>query len=366
MDTRIPITLVLLLTFGLSYAAEARQAVATPDSPPYRAEAMDVTNGDVTLAGTLTMPAAAAGPVPAVVLITGSGPQNRDEEVFGFKVFGTLADHLTRHGIAVYRHDDRGVGGSSGSLAASTTEDFARDALAAVARLKMVTGIDPKRIGLIGHSEGGIAAAIAAAESPEVAFVVMLAGTGVPGYRVLRQQARDGAAAMGASPAQVERVVAAHRAATQAVIAGEPVEEQTKALRALIEAQLDAAPQDQVALLGDRGAYVEKAVRGAAAQMASPWMKFMLTFDPATALRRVRVPVYAAFGALDTQVPPSEHEAPVREALSGNQRAVVRVYPEANHLFQRARTGQVTEYATLNKAFIPGLLDDLTKWIASF
>jgi len=334
-----------------------------PAPPPYRVESLSVSNGEITLAGTLTRPDEPSGPVPAVVLITGSGPQNRDEDIFGFKVFAAIADHFTRRGIAVYRYDDRGVGESTGTMATATTEDFAGDALAAVARLKTMPGIDPTRIGLAGHSEGGAVAAIAAARSADVAFVVMLAGTAVPGDQVLRQQARDIAMANGATPAQVDQIVAAHRAVTGAVLRDAAADEQARLLRTLIEAQIDAAPAAQAAMLGDRKAYVDKTLIGASAQMTSPWMKFMLTFDPATALRKVTVPVYAAFGALDMQVPPSLHEAPMRQALARNPRAAITVYDSANHLFQRARTGQVAEYATLAKAFAPGLLDDIAKWI---
>lgn len=334
-----------------------------PAPPPYRVESLSVRNGAVTLAGTLTRPDEPRGPVPAVVLLTGSGPQNRDEEIFGFKVFATIADHLTRQGIAVYRYDDRGVGESTGTMATTTAEDFAGDALAAVARLKTMAGIDPARIGLVGHSEGGTVAAIAAARSTDVGFIVMLAGTAVPGDQVLRQQARDGALANGATPAQVDRIVAAHRAVTDGVLADVPADDLSRRLRALIDAQVDAAPGAQLASPGDRDAYVAKTLLGATVQMRSPWMKSMLGFDPAPVLRQLRVPVFAVFGALDMQVPPSLHEAPARQALAANQRATLKVYPEANHLFQRAKTGRVTEYASLDKAFVLGLLDDVARWI---
>jgi pimeloyl-ACP methyl ester carboxylesterase len=242
-------------------------------APPYRVEPLDVANGDVKLAGTLTMPASSR-PVPAVVLITGSGPQNRDEEVFGFKVFATLADHLTRQGIAVYRYDDRGVGGSTGNLAQSTTEDFAGDALAAVRTLKAKPGIDPTRVGLLGHSEGAVAASIAAARSTEVAFILLLAGTATSGDQVLTQQARDMAASQGASPEQIERIATAHRAAVAAVRRGADAEERSRLIRALVEAQVDAAPAAQRAMIPDREAFVAKATERAGAQMTSRWMKF--------------------------------------------------------------------------------------------
>jgi pimeloyl-ACP methyl ester carboxylesterase len=348
------VIVLLLLAMGLPSASQ------TP--APYRSDPLSVTNGAVTLAGTLTMPQG-SGPFPAVVLLTGSGGQNRDEEVFGFKVFGVLADHLTRHGIAVYRHDDRGVGQSTGSIATSTTADFADDALAGVARLAAMPEIDAARIGLIGHSEGAAAAAIAAAKSPSVKFIVMLAGPGVPGDIVTRRQATDAATAMGAGPEAVATIEAAHRALSEANRRNASVDEITAALKALMTAQVEGAPAAQRAMLGDIPSWVEKNYRPHLAQMTSPWMKYFVAFDPADALRKVTVPAYAAFGELDTQVLPELNEGPVRQALAGNARATVKVYPEANHLFQRAKTGLVTEYGTLEKAFLPELLDDVATWI---
>lgn len=347
-------------TFTLTRGAAAPEA--KPEPPPYLVESLDVMNGDVKLAGTLTRPKGGA-PAPAVVLVTGSGAQNRDEDVFGFKVFATLADALTRQGIAVYRYDDRGVGESTGSLTTSTTEDFAGDAVAAVAKLRAMEGIDPKRVGILGHSEGAMAAAIAAAKSPDVAFIVMMAGPGVGGQDVLAQQTRDMAKAQGATPEQVERVVAANRAVTDAVVRKADPEERTRLIRALVEAQLDALPEAQRAGIGDREAFIEKTLKGASTQMASPWMAYFLTFDPSSWLRKVTVPVYLALGELDVQVPPSLHEAPIREALRQHKEATIKVYPGANHLFQRAKTGLPTEYGMLDKAFVPGLTDEIGAWI---
>jgi hypothetical protein len=354
MKRAAPVIVLLLLATGLPSAAQ------TP--APYRSEPLSVTNGAVTLSGTLTMPPG-PGPFPAVVLITGSGGQNRDEDIFGFKVFGVLADHLTRHGIAVYRYDDRGVGESTGRIVTSTTADFADDALAGLARLAAMPDIDPARVGLLGHSEGAAAAAIAAAKSPAVKFIVMLAGPGVPGDIVTRRQATDGARAMGASDEAVAKIEAAHRAVSEAVKRNAPTEELAGAIKALITAQVEGAPPAQRAMVGDVGAFVDKTYRANAAQFSSPWMKFFVAFDPADALRKVSVPAYAAFGGLDTQVLPELNEGPMRRALAGNTRTTIKVYPEANHLFQRAKTGLVTEYATLEKVFVPGLLEDIATWI---
>lgn len=354
MNRAARVIVTLLLSLGLP------SALQTP--APYRAEPLSITNGTVTLSGTLTMPHG-PGPFPAVVLITGSGGQNRDEDTFGFKVFGVLADHLTRHGIAVYRYDDRGVGESTGRIVTSTTADFADDALAGIARLAAMPGIDPAWIGLIGHSEGALAAAIAAAKSPAVKFIVMLAGPGIPGHAVTLRQAADGARAIGAGPEAVAKIEAAHRAMTDAIRQNASVDEIAVTLKALMTAQVEAAPPAQRAMVGDIPAWVDKNYRPHLAQISSPWMKYFVAFNPADALRKVTVPVYAAFGGLDTQVLPELNEDPVRQALAGNARATIKVYPEANHLFQRAHTGLVTEYATLDKAFLPGLLDDVATWI---
>jgi pimeloyl-ACP methyl ester carboxylesterase len=335
---------------------------ATEAQAPYDSRPLKVTNGNVTLSGTLTVPSG-PGPFPAVVLITGSGAQNRDEEVAGFKVFGVLADHLTRNGIAVYRYDDRGVGESTGRIATSTTADFADDALAGLAHLAAMPEIDPARIGLLGHSEGGAAAAIAAAKSPAVKFIVMLAGPAIPGDRVTRRQATDAAKAIGATPDAMARIETAYRAVTEALRAGATAETETELVKALITAQIEAQPAAQRALVGDVNAFVEKTYRQAMANFTAPWMKFFMRFDPADALRKVTVPVYAAFGGLDTQVLPELNEGPARKALDGNGSATIKVYPQANHLFQSAKTGLVSEYATLEKAFLPGLLDDVTAFV---
>lgn len=345
---------LLLLATGLPSAFQA--------PPPYRSEPLSVTNGTVTLSGTLTIPPG-PGPFPAVVLITGSGAQNRDEDVFGFKVFGVLADHLTRNGIAVFRYDDRGVGESTGRIITSTTADFADDALAGLARLAAMPEVDPARVGLLGHSEGAAAAGIAAAKSRAVKFIVLLAGPGVPGDIVTRRQAADGARAMGAGEEAVAKIEAAHRAMSEALRRDAPVDDIAVTLKALMTAQVEGAPPAQRAMVGDIPTWVEKNYRAHLAQIWSPWMKYFVAFDPAAALRKVTAPVYAAFGGLDTQVLPELNEQPVRQALAGNARTTVKVYPEANHLFQRAKTGLVTEYATLEKAFLPGLLDDVATWI---
>lgn len=336
--------------------------VAEPP-PPYPVEPAQISNGDVTLSGTLTLPEG-AGPFPAVVLVSGSGAQNRDEEIAGFAVFRVLADHLTRHGIAVLRYDDRGVGESTGSVARSTTEDFSRDALAALALLRSRPEIDTGRVGIIGHSEGGAVAALAAlAPIGGPSFIVMLAGTGVPGAAVTYQQAGDAARMLGATDEQLARILAAHERMTALVAADAPRDAVVEAVRDLMRAQIEGRPAAQAAAVGNIDAFIDARLEATVAGILSPWTRYFLTFDPATALTQVRCPVLAIFGGRDTQVPPALHRPAVERALVDNPRATIREYPTANHLFQAATTGLVTEYAALDKSFVPDLLDDLSAWI---
>jgi pimeloyl-ACP methyl ester carboxylesterase len=345
-------------TFELTRIAPAGNVAR----PPYVDHEIAVTNGAVRLAGTLTVPQG-AGPFPLVVMITGSGPQNRDEDILGFKIFQVIADRLARQRIAVYRYDDRGVGGSTGSLANVTTPEFASDALAALAALKARTDIDAKRMGLLGHSEGATVAAIAASRSADVSFAILLAPPGARGDDLLRQQAVDGARGLGADDAAVARVAETHRNATSLVLKEAAAEEISSAVKDLVRAQYDTLPAAQRQALGDREAFVERAFAQGVAQLQSPWMRFMIDFDHAAPLRDVTCPVLVLFGRLDQQVPPSLNEPPVRKALAGNRAATIAVVDGANHLFQAAKSGQVSEYPTLDKAFVPGLLDQIASWV---
>jgi pimeloyl-ACP methyl ester carboxylesterase len=345
-------------TFDLTRIAPADSAPRLP----YAEHEFSVTNGAIRLAGTLTVPAG-TGPFPVVVMISGSGPQNRDEEIVGFRIFQVIADRLARQGIATYRYDDRGVGGSTGNLAAVTTPDLAGDALAALASLKTRSDLDAKRMGTLGHSEGATVAAIAASRSADVSFAVLLAPPGARGEDILRQQAVDGARGLGAGDDAVARVAAAHRHVTSSVSKGANAEEIASAVKELVRAQYDTMPAAQQQALGAREPFVERTVAPAVAQLQSPWMRFMIGFDHAAPLAEVKCPVLVLFGRLDSQVPPGLNEQPVRTALAGNRAATIAVLDGANHLFQAARTGQVSEYATLDKVFVPGFLDQIAGWI---
>lgn len=332
--------------------------VQEPKPPyPYASEEVTYTNGDVTLAGTLTLPPG-DGPFPAAVLITGSGPEDRDETVFGHKPFWILADHLSRQGIAVLRADDRGVGGSTGNVAQSTTADFARDALAGVAWLRKHPKIAKDRVGLIGHSEGGVAAPLAASESADVAFVVLLAGTGVPGSEILLRQIEALAKTAGATAEQIAKGLDSQRQ-IYAVLRSET---DPAARRARLSEVLKAGAAGQAA-----DQVTDQLIAAQVERIENPWFRFFLDYDPRPALRKVKVPVLALNGDLDLQVLVDQNLPEIEKALreGGNPDVTVRRLPGLNHLFQPAKTGSLAEYTASEITMAPEVLASISDWIRS-
>lgn len=351
-------------TFWLERGEPVAEVVEPEEPLPYLEEEVRFTSGDVTLAGTLTLPEG-DGAFPAVVLLTGSGPQNRDEELFGFKPFRIIADHLTREGIAVLRYDDRGVGGSSGSVREATSDDFAGDALQAVAFLRERPEIDSRAIGLLGHSEGAIVAALAAARSADVAFIVLLAGTAVSGEEILLAQAELIARAGGATEEQIAQNAALQRRIFEAVRNDTGWDEVEREIARQVRASVDRLPEEQRRQIANVDTLVATTVRGELDRVRTRWFKFFLDYDPAEALRRIRVPLLAIFAENDLQVPPALNREPLERALqaAGNADYTIEMIPGANHLFQMSETGSPAEYATLGKKFAPGLLETITGWI---
>ncbi|HEX6087943.1 MAG TPA: alpha/beta hydrolase [Thermoanaerobaculia bacterium] len=331
----------LTLTRGESQPAAARRPQEPKKPYPYAEEDVVVANGDVRLAGTLTLPRSAP-PFPAVVLITGSGAQDRDETVFGHKPFLVLADHLTRRGLAVLRVDDRGTGKSTGSLASVTTEDLAADTLAAVKFLRARKDI--AKIGLIGHSEGGVIAPMVANRSQDVAFLVLVAAPGLPGDQIIMRQTESLGVAAGASREIVAQGVAQQRQILDLV------------MKTKDEAALRAKLQE---LLGKQmtAEMLDAQVR----QLASPWYRWMLAYDPRPALRKVRVPLLAINGAKDIQVAAKENLAAIAAAAP---HAKIVELPGLNHLLQTAATGAVSEYATIEETVAPVALEMIAEWIS--
>lgn len=332
---------------------------------PYDVEEVTVRNDEagVSLAGTLTIPREGR-PAPAVLLVSGSGPQDRDEALMGHKPFHVLADHLSRRGIAVLRLDDRGVGGSTGDFAAATSEDFATDASAALRWLRARPEVRADRVGLMGHSEGGLIGPMVAANSAsgkDVAFLVLLAGPGVTGEEILYEQGTLIARAMGESETAIEREREAQRLCFAAVRAGGTDEEIATAARAAIRGALDAMPAAEREKAGMSEGEIDAQVRA----LLLPWMRFFLFYDPQPALRAVHCPTLALFGEKDLQVPPAQNASAMESAFkaAGNEKATVRVLPGLNHLFQEAPTGAPTEYGKIEQTMAPAALDAIAEWI---
>ena len=332
---------------------------------PYREQEVEFASGEITLAGTLTLPES-AGPYPAAILVSGSGGQDRNEDLAGFQVFGVIADHLTRHGIAVLRYDDPGVGGSTGDVLQETINDRAGNVLAALDLLLGHAEIDPDRIGLIGHSEGGIVAPLVATQTKDVSFIVLLAGTGVRGDEILNAQLEFLLEEQGATAEEIETARAHQQRLFNALATGEGWEEYEEATRRILLENLEEAPESERAAISDVDVYVDTLINQQMRIVQSPWYGSFFEYDPGPVLERLSVPVLALFGELDTQVHAEINAAAMVAALSAvaNPDFTLFVLPGANHLFQTAVTGSISEYSELKAEFVPGFLEHVEEWVS--
>jgi len=357
--------------YTLPLALARRDQIVAPRRPqeparpyPYAEDTVRVLNhgAGLSLAGTLTTPTG-KGPFPCAILITGSGPEDRDETVFGHKPFLVLADHLTRHGVAVLRMDDRGVGGSSGRFSLATSEDFASDIAAAVDFVKTRRGIDPRHIGLIGHSEGGLVGPMVAVKSKSVAFVVMLAGPGVPGDSVLVLQVERMARAEGSDAASAAADRRLQAGIISAVGAGPDSAAVTANVRRLIRARIASLSEEERKNVAHPDSIADQELRG----LNTPWMRFFIRYDPRPTLRQLRCPVLALNGSKDVQVAPQENLTAIEAALHDGKNPDYKVKEliGLNHLFQRAPTGALSEYVKIEETMAPAALDEVTQWIVA-
>ena len=302
-----------------------------------------------TLAGTVTRPKA-AGKYPAVVLVTGSGSQDRDEAIMGHRPFLVLSDALTKAGIVVLRYDDRGFAQSKGDASAATTMDFALDATSAFAFLTNQPYVDKTKVGILGHSEGGVIAPIVASNNQEVGFIILMAGTGVDGMEVLKDQTAAILRAQGAPEAYISQIVALNESI----------------YRMIIEPSVDMEDQKQkvAAKLTSLGVGPEE-VKAQIAALFSPWYRYFLMLDPADYLEKTRVPVLVLNGTKDIQVTSTLNVPAIEAALirGGNTQSTTIVYEGLNHLFQPAQTGSVEEYASIEITIDPQVLNDIATWI---
>lgn len=345
---------------------EKLEEVNRPQEPkppfPYKVEDVIYENksAGIKLGGTLTMPES-GGPFAAVLLITGSGPQNRDEELFGHKPFLVLADYLTRQGIAVLRVDDRGIGESTGNFAASTSKDFESDVLSGVEYLKGRKEINPKEIGLIGHSEGGMIAPMAAVDSRDVAFIVLMAGPGITGAQIIITQTEAIQKLMGVPEDKIEQALETDKKMYNIILQDKDSVKTAAELKQAFEESYNKMSDEQKKEAGDP----QVAFKGLLNRIMSPWFRYFIAYDPYPVLKKVKCPVLAINGSKDVQVLPEINLSAIKKALTdgGNKNFEVKELPGLNHLFQTADTGLPTEYGKIEETISPVALKTIGDWI---
>lgn len=346
---------------GRFHVYAERRRPQHPVAPlPYRTQdvVFDTLDPDVSPVGTLSYPKT-GGPFPAIVLVAGSGPHNRDAGMSLHKTLLVLADYFTRQGFAVLRYDKRGVGLTGGRLhPQSTTDEYTADAIAAVRFLKLQANIDSTRIGIVGHSEGGIIAAMAAAEAPkDVSFIVMLAGTGLPGIDIKGLQ--DAAERRGdGMPEAHVRLFQSHDRELFEIAASKRTH--VEALAAMRAAYL-ALPMTTKETLG---LPIEETPEELFEILLSPWFRRFLSLDPRSYLEKITCPTLALIGEKDRQVPAAENLKEIQHALGrAHPLSSVRQLAGLNHSFQTAKTGQASEYLLIEETFAPSALAEIGSWL---
>ncbi len=356
------------LTFPLNLSKEKskKEKIVRPQEPskpyPYYSEEITFNNkaDNIILSGTLTLPKK-DGNFPAVILITGSGPQNRDEELMGHKPFLVLSAYLTKKGIAVLRFDDRGTAKSTGNFKSATTADFARDVESALKYLKSRKEINHNKIGLIGHSEGGIIAPMVASKNKNVDFIILLAGTGIRGDKLLLLQQEEIGSASGISKKDLSKARVINKGAFDIVLKTNDIETLKKELTNYLKESLKDLPKSEI----PKGTSIDDYVQLQVKQLTSPWIIYFIKYNPATILEKVKCPVFAINGNKDLQVSSKVNLPAIKKALikGGNKSVTTKELASLNHLFQECEIGLPSEYSTIEQTFSPIALEEISNWI---
>ena len=351
---------------NLSKGKVDKEIIKRPQEPqkPYSYYTEDVVfenkSANINLAGTLTLPTK-EGLFPAVILISGSGAQNRDEELLGHKPFLVLADYLTKNGIAVLRFDDRGTAMSKGDFKTATTLDFSTDVEAALQYLQTRKEIDQKKIGLIGHSEGGLIAPMVANKSKNISFIILLAGTGIPGDELLLLQQELIGKASGISEEDLKKSKITNTEAFEIVKKATNSDQVKKDITELISKSIKADPEAKIPDGINESEFIDMQV----SQLLSPWMQFFIKYNPALALEKVKCPVLVLNGDKDMQVPSKVNLEAINKALvkGGNKKVTIKELPNLNHIFQECKTGLPEEYSEIEQTISPSALTEILNWI---
>lgn len=343
--TGLALAVFVMALPNLTQGAESPEGVK-----PYLEAKVSYTNehDGTRLAGTLTVPQG-AGPFPATLLITGSGPQDRDETIGPHKPFAVLADALTRGGVAVLRVDDRGVGESTGKWTEVGYDGYAQDVRCGLEFLKHRAEIDPYRLGLLGHSEGGRIGARVAAQSNDVAFLVMLAASCVPAEEFILRQNETMLRRANVSSEKLETDLAGVRELLSVLRQTPDPKERERKVREMVSRKSQSAKE------------TDREVR----MTSSPWARDYMTSDTTQNLRALRCPVLALWGSKDVLVEPEQNVAGLRKALpdADESRLVIRVLPDLNHLFQKCETGNPKEFFQIKESFNPAALQVIVDWV---
>lgn len=302
------------------------------------------------IGGTITFPKHTK-PVAAIILISGSGQQDRNSEIFNHKPFWVIADYLSRNGYAVLRYDDRGVGETGGKIETATSENFADDVRAGIVYLKSRKEINPKKIYLAGHSEGGILALLAAQNNPDVAGIISMAGLGIPGHELLMKQSYLIAQASGLSGALLEKSQNTNKAIYDLILKNTSDSE--------LRIQVTKLFKESGLITDDN--LIEEQFN----MINSPWFKYFVKFDPAPYLAQIKIPILILNGEKDLQVPYASNIEGFNKAFaaSGHKKYEIKTYPQLNHLFQTAQTGLVDEYGKIEETFNEQVLADMKTWL---
>lgn len=350
------------LVLKRSHSAEISK-ITRPQEPlkpyPYTEETVRFFNkkSGITLVGTLTKPYGDSR-FPVAILISGSGPQDRDETIAQHKPFLVIADYLTRQGVAVLRYDDRGFGKSSGDYSKATTKDLSLDVLSAIAFLKKRKDIDVRNIGLIGHSEGGIIAPLVANESKDVAYIISLAGTGISGKELIVKQS----IALRPFPVPDE---AAYEKTIRKSIEIASQDKKMDVIRAELKDLYDLNIVPILINLGVSNEKIDRIINGFIEIRTTPWMRYFYNYNPATEFEKLSCPVLSLNGSKDTQVEAKTNQEGIRRALmrGGNKDYKIIELEGLNHLFQACETGAITEYSKIEETFSPKALQVISNWV---